>query len=176
MTRFWWKIISIRINQCKTCKSQEMGCSPKWPGQGTSCTVPLICWEMLSLGKADSTSLILLSSLLPFPIFLNEYPSGIWCFDASFIQPVAKPSGEPLWTHWQKKILFSTKSEVWTVFFKTKRHFNNKEIIFYITPGYWCVPGIRDYFYRFELWITSHSLSTSFKTWFTQHKKRTKGK
>lgn len=141
-----------------------------WPykclGWRTSCTLPLICWEM-SLGKADSTSLVLLSFLLSFPIFLNEYPFGIWCSYASFIQPVVEPSGEPIGRN-----IFSVKSLRCGSFFRMKIHlYNKKQIMFYITPGYWCVPGIRDDFYRYALWITPHLPTTSFNTRFTQHKK-----
>lgn len=107
------------------------------------------------------------------PEWVSLWDMVLWCI-------ISTTCGQAQWwTHVNplaEKTLFSKKSEVWTVFFlKTKTHFYNKEIIFYITPGYWCVPGIRDYFYRYELWITSHSPSTSFKTWFTQHKKRPKG-
>lgn len=139
-------IIIIWMNQCKTCKSQEMGCGPKCLGWRTSCTVPLICWEMSSLGKADSTSLILLSFLLPFPILLNEYPCEKWCSDASSVQPLVNPC-EPIGRNIFQQQVWGV--DIFFFFFRMKRHFYNKQILFYITPGYWCAPGIRDYFYRY---------------------------
>lgn len=154
------------------------GRGPKCLRWTTSCTVSLMSWDMLSLGKADSTSLErcqfchLLSS---FPIFLNENPDGLWCsYALSSTQPGMESNGAPMRTVCSSNI-FQHKIQSVLITLKEKHFYNDK---LYIARGYLFVPDIK--FYRNDLsnpplwrWFPPvNSLPSS----ITQHKKRTNRK